>query len=477
MTQSYLLGADDPIGIHAAGRLLEGLGLMAAAAQIGQRETRDRLWLLACLVASGVLASIASGFLAIGVAPARTLARHAAVGLARYSAVTSDVNAAASSYLLLAGVSLGLATCGRRTRPVWLVAAVIILAALMLTGSGSALIAGIVVVSAAGLLWIASTASRRCKIAGVLALVLAVGGAIAFALTARAASSLEMRGGFITASMRLVEEQPVFGIGVGRYYPLSRLVLPPRLSLAYGLENAHDYYLQIAVELGIVGLVAFAWVLAGALSAQLERVWKGIAQSVIVGCVGGSVAYLVTALTGHPFLIPETATPFWIVLGLLVVPGLVPAVQSRWRGPAAVAFACALVLSVPLRGAVQVRLPAGDYGLGAWLTDESGRPFREAEAAASLFVGSTVTSVEIPMRVRGNLPAGSVVVAVTVPGSFGVERSVGADWTTQLVPLPGAEALEPGQRINLAVSLIGPAATGHPIPSVDIGQIRIVGRK
>jgi hypothetical protein len=315
------------------------------------------------------------------------------------------------------------------------------------------------------------------KIVGALALVLVVGSAIAFGRTARSASSLEMRGGFITASMRLATEQPMFGIGAGRYYPLSRLVLPPRLSLAYGFENAHNYYLQIAVELGIVGLVAFAWVLAAALSAQLKRVWKGMTQGVIVGCVGGAVAYLVTALTGHPFLIPETAIPFWIVIGLVVVPELVPALRSRWRGPAAIAVACALVLSVPLRGAGEVRLPREDYGLGAWMTDESGRPFREAESAASLFVGNAVTSIEIPMRVRGSLPANSVLVAVTVPRSFGVELLVGTEWTTQRVPLPGAEALEPGQRINLAVSLIGPAAAQHPIPHVDIGQVRIVGRR
>ena len=101
LTQSYLLNAYDPVGVQTAGRLLEGLGLMAAAAEIGQHDTRDRIRLLACLVASGVVAGIASGLFAIGIAPAQTLARHTASGLARYSAATGDVNAAASSFLLL----------------------------------------------------------------------------------------------------------------------------------------------------------------------------------------------------------------------------------------------------------------------------------------------------------------------------------------------------------------------------------------
>jgi O-antigen ligase len=473
VTQSYLLGADDPIGIHAAGRLLVGLGLMAAAAEIGQRETRDRLWLLACLVASGVLASIASGLLAIGVAPAQTLARQAAVGLARYSAVTSDVNAAASSYLLLAGVSLGLATCGRRARPVWLVAAAIILSALTLTGSGAAVISGAVVVSA-GLIWAALSASRRWTIVVTVALVLVVGGAIAFARTPRSVISLEMRVGFSQASLRLIEASPVFGIGVGRYYPMSKLVLPPWMSLLYASENAHNYYLQIAAEVGIVGAVAFVWILGGALSTPLKRVWRGRGESVMVGCVGGALAYLVTALSGHPFLVPETAIPFWIVLGLLVTPSSIRTVRPAWRGRAAIGFACALLLTAPIRGTGRVRLPPGDYGFGPWQTDDSGRPFREAQAAASLFVGPTARSVEIPMRLRGDRPGYVAFVGVIVPGSFGHSGTVGSDWTTQLVPLPGADALEPGQRINLAIRLYGDGAPGGGTRHVDVGQIRVV---
>jgi hypothetical protein len=271
----------------------------------------------------------------------------------------------------------------------------------------------------------------------------------------------------------LIEAQPVFGIGAGRYYPLSKLTLPPWLSLVYGRENAHDYYLQIAAELGIVGSAAFLWVLGAALTPQLKRAWRGDANGLMAGCLAGSFAYLVTALAGHPFLVPETAIPFWAVLGLAIHPPGAP-VRSERSGRVVIGLACVLLLTAPFRGAVPVRLLPGDFGFGPWQTDSAGRPFREADPAASLFVGPTVTSVEIPMRLSGDRSSRSALVAVIVPGSSRTEKQVGTDWTTQVVPLPGAEVLEPNQRINLAISVVGEPAPAHGLRHVDIGQIRAV---
>lgn len=136
---------------------------------------------------------------------------------------------------------------------------------------------------------------------------------------------------------------------------------------------------------------------------------------------------------------------------------------------------CAVLLTAPLRGSA-VRLPP-DYGFGPWQTDNSGRQFREAEAVSSLFVDPAITSVEVPMRLRDDRPAGSALVAVTVPGFSRIETRIGSEWTMQLVPLPGAEALEPCQRINLAMTQLEGAAPLQGIAHVEIGQVRVVSRK
>ena len=475
LTRSYLL-TDDIIGAHAAAPLLEGLGLMGAAALMA-RSPRDRFWLRLSLVASGVVASVASGLIGLRIAPARTLARHAFVGLRRYSAVIGDVNAAASSYLLLLGLSTGVTRVVRRPRP-WLLATGIILAGMTITGSAAALLALVLVLCAGAMLWIGFAVPGRLKIVAALLMVALVVGTIVFSRTRRATGSLEMRSGFNQASLRFIEARPLLGIGAGRYYPLSTLVLPPRLNWVYRRENAHNYYAQTAAELGLVGLIAFVWVIGAALSAPLMRVWRGEADPVTIGCVGGSVAYLITALTGHPFLVPETVVPFWLVLGLLVAYQSGRAVGSTWARRAAIGFGCALLLTAPLRGGVPpVRVSPGDDGFGAWQTDNAGRPFREAEDHASLFVGRTTTAVEVPVRMASEGRASAGIITVDLPGFFRDELRVGRDWGTLLVPLPGAETLVPRQRINLAVRLPeGGAPNGEP-PRMDIGQIRLITTK
>jgi hypothetical protein len=40
-----------------------------------------------------------------------------------------------------------------------------------------------------------------------------------------------------------------------------------------------------------------------------------------VGLLAGSTGYVLTCLTGHPFLVPEAALPFWMAFGALAGPG------------------------------------------------------------------------------------------------------------------------------------------------------------
>jgi hypothetical protein len=296
-------------------------------------------------------------------------------------------------------------------------------------------------------------------------------------MTTGALEGVEMRGGFTRASLIMIAARPVFGVGVGRYYWLSGMVLPPSLGWAYGLENAHDYFLQVAAELGIAGAVAFGWTIGAALFEPLTRVVKGRAEGTTLACVGGALAFLVTAVSGHPFLIPEAAIAFWIVLGVLVIPGATATVQAVGSPRLAIACSCALLLTVAWRGSVPaIRLGPGQDGFGPEQTAPGGPPFREAEPFASLYAGPDVTSIEIPLRVAtGSGPA--AVVGVKVPRAFEGELRVGREWSTLVVPLPGADVLVPRQRINLAIapSPDAPAAAGAP--RVDVGQFRILATR
>ncbi|HEY2908356.1 MAG TPA: O-antigen ligase family protein [Vicinamibacterales bacterium] len=465
LSESYLW-TDDPIGAHAAANLIEGIALVLAVGDIVRREPLYRSRVVLSLVGSAVAVSVASGLLAIGIAPASTISRVAAVGLPRYSAAMMDVNAAGSYYVLLLGVAVGAVAMVRRGRVANLIAFTAIVCGLALTGSRAAVLAAALVTCAAGAVWIVRSASgvTRVVVAVVLAAVLVA--AVGLAANRAGQSSLEMRGGFTRASVRMIEGRPIFGVGAGRYYRLSRLVLPPSLAWFYGQENAHDYFLQITAELGIPGVLVFAWLIAAILiqplgySSSSEHRWSA------AGFAAGAVAYVLTAVSGHPFLVPEAAVPFWIVLGVLASEGAAARSVTFTRRLWPIALGAVILLTVPFRpGEPRLRLPPGEDGFGPWQTDERGMEFREAHDYASLFVEQNVRAIEIPMKLGTGGQAGSAgsLVEVVVPGAFQREVGVGPDWSTLFVDLPGAEPLVPRQRINFSVS-----------SKIDVGQVRII---
>ena len=75
-------------------------------------------------------------------------------------------------------------------------------------------------------------------------------------------------------ALKLVAEHPFFGVGLGNFqFAYGNLLIPDLPLLAYTLvvpEGAHDLFLNLAVEVGLVGASAFAWLLAVA----FLRAWQ-----------------------------------------------------------------------------------------------------------------------------------------------------------------------------------------------------------
>src|SRR5262249_18631066 len=144
------------------------------------------------------------------------------------------------------------------------------------------------------------------------------------------------------------------------------------LALVYGQENAHNYFLQLCAELGIVGLITFGWTIAAALAPLVSVVRRAAADPIPLGLLAGLGAFLITCASGHPLLVPEAAVRFWMALGRAAAagPSSERAAAGRHhlrRGDWLIAAACAaIVISVPWRPEVpRVRLSMADDGFGA----------------------------------------------------------------------------------------------------------------
>jgi O-antigen ligase len=462
----------DRIGVVDGARLLEGFGLAAATIVLFRQRPSLSVTLPAALTASAAVAGTFGVLIWRGIGSARVLERYGHLGY-RISAHVTDVNAAGSYFAMMVCLALGMALRDRGyRRAAWCALAGASGAGLWLSESRSAM-AAIGIVTAIAATWALTSRfpvrTRTAALAAVLIAALGAGAVRARLLendpTYRGAGFREQ---FYATSMRMIAAQPLFGIGEGQYYRSSPLFLSPQLAWTYGAENAHNAFLQIGGELGLVGFSLFAFWIGAAVSRTARSLARVERDGRLLGCASGVMVFLGTCLTGHPLLIGEVAYPFWMLFGLtagLASSALLndPATAERslfnratpraWWLPAAAA--AAILIGVPVsaaRGAVAPPESQAVDGFYRWETLEDGTRFRWTSRYASIFVPADVTRVEIPIRLptdgRTIRPMGIEVMTA------GVDRGrtmVDATWAIVSLRLPDAVPPTQFNRIDLTV--------------------------
>ncbi len=120
------------------------------------------------------------------------------------------------------------------------------------------------------------------------------------------------------AAVDMFSQSPWLGVGIGNYPAVYLRYAPNRWTDPLG--HAHNYYLNIAAETGVVGLLAFLVLMGAALWQCLSAVmrtsgyWKAVALGALGVAVHLSVHNLVDTLFVHGM-----AVQFALVLGLLPV--------------------------------------------------------------------------------------------------------------------------------------------------------------
>jgi hypothetical protein len=243
----------------------------------------------------------------------------------RLSVLQPDVNAA-GSYLLLFLVPAVVTGFGQHRR--WLLGVCLppLVVAFALARSRAAIAAAVVVLCAAGILYLRRTRPGRLPAIRrlVLPAVVVVFGLSAMAATyyATAAShaaigdAARVRLELLSSGFEALKRSPVFGVGLSDYIHATRRFVTPDMTLlratAPAGENAHNNLLQIAVELGAPACVIFLWLIWRAIRPALTSESRPIVQGMALGIV----AFLLSALFGHPLLVPLVGTAFFVALGL-----------------------------------------------------------------------------------------------------------------------------------------------------------------
>jgi hypothetical protein len=279
------------------------------------------------------------------------------------------------------------------------------------------------------------------------------------AATRTASYAFSARADFMITGLRMIASAPVFGVGIGRYFDMSGRFMPSSIYWFYFHENAHNNFLQIGGELGVLGLAAFVWLLAAAAMRIVRALRARRDDALLVATGAGAATCVVTWLTSHPLLVPEVAYAFWMLLGTALSQadavaaagpgGLVDAAAGRraWgtaRRIMVAGLVALLVGSVPLRArGVNATVPREQltFGFYDWEADH-GFPYRWSSRRGTFFVPAGTREVHLPIRsmmILGHLDPVTLSVAVNarVLDTFRITQG---NWDTVDLRLPPAAA-------------------------------------
>jgi O-antigen ligase len=239
---------------------------------------------------------------------------------------------------------------------------------------------------------------------------------------------LKGRGELWAAGWRMVRARPLDGIGIGRYFKEVYAYAPNPRRLIRPQENAHNYPLQVAAELGVPGLICLLALVAAAAAGGWRAARRGATPAVRrlgLAAAAGIGAFFLTCLTGHSLLIREGQLTFWVLAGVGLLLGrghgppatgarapadrATPGTRLARLGAASIvpASAAILLLTLPLRVQSQLaridlsRLPSGVYDEER---SRAGDPFRWTEPKAVFHIPAGARTVQFTLRAAAPFP-------------------------------------------------------------------------
>ena len=116
-------------------------------------------------------------------------------------------------------------------------------------------------------------------------------------------TSVIMRFNYWIDTLRIIKTAPLQGLGLGNFNLVSS-------------RYAHNSYLQIWAEMGIVGIVSFLWLILIVFKSALKNFKDSANKQQIAGLITASTVFLIHNFVDFSFFLPEVALIWWIILGL-----------------------------------------------------------------------------------------------------------------------------------------------------------------
>jgi O-antigen ligase len=108
-----------------------------------------------------------------------------------------------------------------------------------------------------------------------------------------------------------VRDHPIVGVGLDNFVYVYQLYLREGSMAEPNLSHPHNWVLNFWLELGLLGLVAFVWLVVRFFrAASRQRGW------LIAGAMGAMADMLVHGLIDNSYFLVDLAFLFWLILAV-----------------------------------------------------------------------------------------------------------------------------------------------------------------
>jgi len=120
--------------------------------------------------------------------------------------------------------------------------------------------------------------------------------------------------------------RPIFSAGIRlNYWKDTLRIIKSHLLTGVGIGNfnlmqsryAHNSYLQIWAEMGILGIASIIWLIIILFKSAFKNIKASLNKNLIISLFAANAAFLIHNLVDFSFFLPEVSLIWWVILGLL----------------------------------------------------------------------------------------------------------------------------------------------------------------
>jgi len=117
--------------------------------------------------------------------------------------------------------------------------------------------------------------------------------------------SILMRLSYWKETLEIIKAHPLAGVGLGNF----------NLNMS---RYAHNSYLQIWAEMGLLGLFSFVWLVYVVIKSRFIDLKQSLYNNQAVCLLAATTVFLIHNFLDFTFFLPEVAFIWWVILGLIV---------------------------------------------------------------------------------------------------------------------------------------------------------------